>query len=135
MELQIRNARKSSDEAAREVLALKAFQHAIQQSFGDASSSDTLDSMSQLAKIRDVAPKLIALSNLDPRTINSRIESIEKNLTDLEATVNQEQKTIAELKDRVRELEDGKDAIKELETQVRQLQSQFNRIPDSVFGR
>ncbi|KAJ1311783.1 hypothetical protein OPQ81_010249 [Rhizoctonia solani] len=106
LELQIRNARKAGDESAREILALKAFQNAVQQAFGDHSSSDTLDSMGQLAKLRDLAPRLVELSHIDPD---------------------------ASFKSALVNWRSEKPTVAELEVMVRQLQSQFNRIPDSVF--
>jgi predicted nucleic acid-binding Zn-ribbon protein len=89
--------------------------------------------MGQLAKLRDIAPKLIALSNLDPAAITARIEIVESQIADLETIVQKDQSTVAELMERIRELEEGKSAVGDLEVVVRQLQSQFNKIPDSVF--
>ncbi|CCO26613.1 hypothetical protein BN14_00641 [Rhizoctonia solani AG-1 IB] len=133
LELQIRNARKAGDESTREVLALKAFQNAIQQAFGDSNSSDTLDSMGQLAKLRDIAPQLLAASYLDPDAINARVESIEKQAVDIGEQLKQDEVEIAELQERLRQLEERKTSVVELEGMVRHLQSQFNRIPESVF--
>ncbi|CAE6506042.1 unnamed protein product [Rhizoctonia solani] len=134
LELQIRNARKAGDESARDVLALKAFQNAIQQAFGDSTSSDTLDTMGQLAKLRDIAPKLVAAAQLDPDMLYSRLDTAEQQITVFEAAHQKNQTEISELQDRLRELETGMPDVGELEAAVRQLQSQFNRIPDTVFN-
>ncbi|KAL5641587.1 hypothetical protein ACGC1H_001906 [Rhizoctonia solani] len=134
LELQIRNARKAGDESAREVMALKAFQNAIQQAFGDETSSDTLASMGQLAELRDMAPRLITLAGMDADALNSRVESIEKQAAEFEAAHKKNQSEIAELQERLRELETGMPDVNELGATLRHLQSQFNRIPDSVFN-
>ncbi|KAF8679953.1 hypothetical protein RHS04_04732 [Rhizoctonia solani] len=134
LELQIRNARKAGDDSARDVSALKAFQNAIQQAFGDSSSSDTLDSMGQLAKLRDIAPQLLAASRLDPDVLYSRVESVEKQAADIGESLKNNQVRIAEMKQRVQQLEERKAAVTELEAMVRHLQSEFNRIPESVFN-
>ncbi|CAE6422678.1 unnamed protein product [Rhizoctonia solani] len=134
LELQIRNARKAGDESTREVLAIKAFQNAIQQAFGDNSSSDTLDSMGQLAQLRDVAPRLVALAGMDADALSLRVDSIEKQAAEFDAAHQRNQTEIAELQERLRGLENEMETISELEASVRQLQSQFNRIPNSVFN-
>ncbi|GAB1519430.1 hypothetical protein RhiTH_002496 [Rhizoctonia solani] len=134
LELQIRNARKAGDESTREVLAIKAFQNAIQQAFGDNSSSDTLDSMGQLAQLRDVAPRLVALAGMDADALSSRVESIERQAAEFEVTREKQQLDISDLKQRIQALEERKQMVGELEGVVRNLQSQFNRIPVSVFN-
>ncbi|CAE6439409.1 unnamed protein product [Rhizoctonia solani] len=133
LELQIRNARKSGDDSSRELLALKAFQNAIQQAFGDSSSSDTLDSMGQLAKLRDIAPQLLAASHLDPDALNSRVEAVQNRVSEAAEKLKQNRVEITGLQERLRQLEAEVPSVSELEIKVRQLQSQFNRIPDSVF--
>ncbi|CAE6532377.1 unnamed protein product [Rhizoctonia solani] len=134
LELQIRNARKAGDESTREVSALKAFQNAIQQAFGDENSSDTLASMGQLAQLRDVAPRLVALAAVDTDALSSRVEAVQRKAAEFEVAHEKNQTEIAELQERLRELETGMPAVLDLEASVRQLQSQFNRIPASVFN-
>ncbi|CAE7136993.1 unnamed protein product [Rhizoctonia solani] len=134
LELQIRNARKAGDESARDVLALKAFRNAIQQAFGDVSPSDTLDTMTQLAKLRDLTPTLLTFAHLDPEGIESRVEAIERQASEFETVHQQNQTDISDLQERINKLEAELPAATELEVMVRQLQSKFNRIPDSVFN-
>ncbi|KAF8761398.1 hypothetical protein RHS01_01113 [Rhizoctonia solani] len=116
LELQIRNARKAGDESSREVSAIKAFQNAIQQAFGDSSSSDTLDSMGH---------------GMDADALYSRVESVEKQAADIGESLKNNQIRIAEMKQqRVQQLEERKAAVTELEAMVRHLQSEFNRFPN-----
>ncbi|CAE6428488.1 unnamed protein product [Rhizoctonia solani] len=134
LELQIRNARKAGDESTRDVLALKAFQNAIQQAFGDNSSSDTLDSMTQLAKLRDLTPKLLTFAHLDPEAITSRVELMEKKALNIGEQLKQDEVQISDLRERIRKLETDTSHVGELQAAIRQLQSKFNRIPNSVFN-
>ncbi|KAH7345327.1 hypothetical protein B0J17DRAFT_36806 [Rhizoctonia solani] len=135
LELQIRNARKAGDESSRDVLALKAFQNAVQQAFGDSNSSDTLDTMSQLAKLRDIVPQLVAASHIDPDALCSRLDSAERQIDEAGEKLKKNRIRIKEMKERVQKLEAELPSVSELEVMVRQLQSQFNRIPDSVFDK
>ncbi|QRW18831.1 hypothetical protein RhiXN_00237 [Rhizoctonia solani] len=88
----------------------KAGDESARESFGDSTSSDTLDSMGQLAQLRDVAPRLVALA-MDPVALTSRVDAA------------------ADCK-----LETDSSRVGELQATLRHLQSQFNRIPESVFN-
>ncbi|CUA77612.1 hypothetical protein RSOLAG22IIIB_02629 [Rhizoctonia solani] len=134
LELQMRNARKLGDDVSHEVTALKAFQNAIQTAFADETTADTLASMGELAQLRDVAPKLIALAAVDTDALSSRVEAAQKRIDVAAEQLKQDEAEIAELQERLRKLEEKKTSVAELEVMVRQLQSQFNRIPESVFN-
>ncbi|KAF8609713.1 hypothetical protein BDV93DRAFT_602339 [Ceratobasidium sp. AG-I] len=129
LELQVRNARKFNDEVARDVSNLKGMHQAIRHALGDTEPSNIADNLAPLVQLRDIAPKLIAVSNFDVDAATSRIESNRKRLEGLEIGAQQDRSDIAELKERVRELEEGKSAIGDLEALVRQLQSQINMLP------
>jgi hypothetical protein len=111
---------------------LYSFQHTIQQALGDVDTQNTADSMKQLAKLRDIAPKLIEMSSIDIGAITSRIELAEQKAESLVASAQKDRSVIAELKERVRELEEGKSAVGDLEVLVRQMQSQINTLPAAL---
>ncbi|QRV76360.1 hypothetical protein RhiJN_04375 [Ceratobasidium sp. AG-Ba] len=130
LELQLRNVRKFNDEASRDIRVLYAFQETIEQAFGDTPNLS--DSMTFLAKLRDITPKLVALSSIDLDGFISRLDSAEQKVATLEIDGRQNRSTIAELKERVRELEEGKSAVGDLEATVRQIQSQLNTLPAAL---
>ncbi|KAG8682422.1 hypothetical protein FRC08_014976, partial [Ceratobasidium sp. 394] len=128
LELQLRNVRKLNDEASRDIKILTTFRATIEDAFCHMNSDDPNfpDSMTLLAKLRDITPRLVAVASVDIDAIASRIESAQQRAIALEAIQKQNKSTIAELKERVRELEEGKSAVGDLEAIVRQLQSRLN---------
>ncbi|ELU41600.1 hypothetical protein AG1IA_04370 [Rhizoctonia solani AG-1 IA] len=90
--------------------------------------------MSQLAKLRDLTPKLLTFAHLDPAAITSRIEAAENFLSGAEEQLKQDEVQISDLRERIHKLESEMPDVGELEASIRQLQSQFNRIPNSVFN-
>ncbi|KAG8732738.1 hypothetical protein FRC10_000741 [Ceratobasidium sp. 414] len=134
LELQLRNARKFSDEASRDIKILSTFRATIEDAFCHINPDDPNfpDSMTLLAKLRDITPKLVAVASVDTDALASRAESIEQKAIALESRIKQDQSTIAELKERVRELEEGKSAIGDLEAIVRQLQSRISALPTTL---
>ncbi|KAG8723279.1 hypothetical protein FRC09_003991 [Ceratobasidium sp. 395] len=134
LELQLRNVRKSGDDVKRDLRILESFQATFREAFreDDPDSLNLHDSMTLLAKLRDITPKLVAVSSVDVGGIASRIELTEQTFVALEASYKRDQSTIAELRERVRELEEGKSVIGDLEVVVRQLQMQINAIPANL---
>ncbi|KAG9112980.1 hypothetical protein FRC07_007831 [Ceratobasidium sp. 392] len=130
LEMQLRNVRKSGDDIRRDIKVLLSFQATVEDALNeiDSDSISFADSMTLLAKLRDIAPKLVAVSSVDVHAMSARVELVLQAATDLETIQKQNRTTIAELKERVRELEEGKTAVGGLEAMVRQLQSQVSAI-------
>ncbi|KAG8682476.1 hypothetical protein FRC08_014932 [Ceratobasidium sp. 394] len=131
LELQLRNIRKLNDEASRDLKILSTFRATVEDAFCHMNSDDPNfpDSMTLLAKLRDITPRLVAVSSVDLEGLASRVESAQQRAIALEVSIKQSQSATAELKERIRELEEGKSAVGNLEAMVRQLQSQINALP------
>ncbi|KAG9089039.1 hypothetical protein FRC07_012416, partial [Ceratobasidium sp. 392] len=134
LEMQLRNARKFNDEASRDLKTLQAFQATMQDALNDMDSNSPsfADSWTLLAKLRDITPRLVAVSSVDVHAMTARLELAEQTVVTLEAVEKQHRSTIAELKERVRELEEGKTAVGSLEIMIRHLQSQVNALPTTL---
>ncbi|KAG8773719.1 hypothetical protein FRC12_002351 [Ceratobasidium sp. 428] len=135
LELQLRNVRKSDDDVKRDLRILQSFQATVREAFreDDPDSLNLHDSMTLLAKLRDITPKLVAVSGVDFDGFATRIQLVNQASIALEASHKRDQSAIAELKERIRELEEGKSAVGDLEMIVRQLQSQVNALPAALL--
>ncbi|KAG8790387.1 hypothetical protein FRC12_012026 [Ceratobasidium sp. 428] len=135
LEMQLRNVRKGNDEVKRGIRILQSFQATVREAFreDDPDSLDLHDSMTLLAKLRDITPKLVAVSGVDVDAMVSRLESAEQMATSLETIARENESRISELKARIRELEDGKSAVGDLEMIVRRLQAQVNALPAALL--